>query len=132
MKSGIVLLAPVSKTGEADVSWSELGCKLVVAVKCYPSARYLLIISCIAIFCSASFFHRLCESEDNRARKGTPLLSVLRCWKWRVHRGWPKFQEHRCRMIPKCVSHELDSLHVNLVFFWQSPVLMDLSEMLIT
>ena len=39
MKSGIVLLAQVSKAGEADVSFSELGCKFVVAVKWYPSAQ---------------------------------------------------------------------------------------------
>lgn len=69
MKSGIVLLAQVSKAGEADVSLSELGCKCVVTVKWYPSAQYLLIISCITIFCLASFFHRLCKSGDNRAPK---------------------------------------------------------------
>lgn len=71
MKSGVVLLAQVSKAWEADVSFSELGCKFAVAVKWYPSAQYLLIISCITIFRLASFFHRLHESGDNRAPKGT-------------------------------------------------------------
>lgn len=74
MRSGTVLLAQVSKAGEADVSLSELGCKFVVTVKRYPSAQCLLIISCITIFCLASFFHRLHESGDNRVPKGT------HCW----------------------------------------------------
>lgn len=96
MKSGIVLLAQVCKAGEADVSFRELGCKFVVAVKWYPSAHYLLIISCITIFCLASFSHRLHESGDNRSPKGTHCwMFFLRCWKWRIYRKWPKFQEQQ-------------------------------------
>lgn len=76
MKSGRVLLAQVSKAGETDVSCSELGCKCVVTVKWYPSAQYLLIISCITIFCLTSFFHRQHESGDNRAPKG-PIVECF-------------------------------------------------------
>ena len=83
MKSGIVLLAQVSKAGEAAVSFSELGCKFVVAVKWYPSEQlsvnYFLYNYLLLGF--LFFFHRRHESEDNRAQKRTLLLNVLRCWK---------------------------------------------------
>ena len=71
----MVLRPQVSKAGEADVSCSELGCKFVVTVKWYPSAHYLLIISCITILCLASFFHRLHESGDTRA----PKEAIVEC-----------------------------------------------------
>lgn len=46
--------------------------------------------------------------------------------------GGPSFRSDRWRMIQKSVSHELHSLDVNLVFFWQSMVWwMDLTELLI-